>query len=299
VGSEHDALRRRLGRLGAWTFAFDAMPASRVRVDARRLETLGYDALWVPEGSASRDVFAHLSLLLSATDRITVASGIANITARQPEVMAQGARTLADGWGERVVIGIGVGHGYSTEARGIAWARPLARMRGYLDEMDAAPWGWEPHVEPRRLLAALGDGMLGLAAERALGAHTYFVPVAHTVHAREVLGPEPILAVELTAVAETDPGSARRQAREWAKHYLELPNYAANLARMGLDGDLAAGGSDRLIDATIAWGDARDVATRVREHLDAGADHVCVQFVGDDAGVDIPAYRALASAMTT
>ena len=300
MGSEHESLRRRLGRIGAWTFAFDEMPASRVRVDARRLETLGFDALWVPEGSSSRDIFAHLALLLSATDRIAVASGIANITARQPEVMAQGARTLVDGWGERVVIGIGVGHAYSTEARGIAWSRPLARMRVYLDRMDAAPWGWEPHVEPPRLLAALGDGMLGLAAERALGAHTYFTPVAHTAHARTVLGSEPVLAVELTAVAETDPDRARGQARAWAKHYLELPNYAANLVRMGASPeDLAAGGSDRLIDATIAWGQADDVAARVREHLEAGADHVCVQFVGDDVGAGIPAYRALAASMAS
>ncbi len=300
MGNEHEALRRRLGRLGAWTFAFDEMPASRVRVDARRLETLGFGALWVPEGSSSRDIFAHLALLLSATDRIAVASGIANITARQPEVMAQGARTLVDGWGERMVIGVGVGHGYSTEARGIAWSQPLERMRAYLDKMDAAPWGWEPHVEPRRLLAALGDGMLGLAAERALGAHTYFAPVAHTAHAREVLGPAPVLAVELTAVAETDAERARGRARSWAKHYLELPNYAANLMRMGSSvNDLAGGGSDRLIDATIAWGGPDDVAARVREHLDAGADHVCVQFVGDDEGVGIPAYRTLAASMAS
>jgi probable F420-dependent oxidoreductase len=291
VTGDHDALRRSLGRLGAWTFAFDGIPASRVRTEAAQLETLGYSALWVPEGSSSRDVFAHLALLLAATDRMTVASGIANITARQPEVMARGARTVVDGWGNRAVVGIGVGHEYSTKERGIAWAQPLSRMRTYLDRMDAAPWGWEPHVDPPRLIAALGNGMLRLAAERALGAHTYFVPVSHTAHAREVMGPEPVLAVEITAVAEKDPSRARRQARGWAAHY------PRNLVRMGFaEEELAGGGSDRLIDATVAWGDAADVAERVRAHLLAGADHVCVQFVGDELGVDIPAYEALADA---
>jgi probable F420-dependent oxidoreductase len=297
--SEHGALRDRLDRLGAWTFGFDSSPAEQVRSDVRELEDLGYSAIWVPEGSSSRDVFAHLSLLLSATRRITVASGIANITARQPEVMAQGARTLADAYPGRAVVGIGVGHEYSTEARGIAWDRPLARMRTYLDRMDATPWGWVPETPVARLLAALGDGMLRLAAERALGAHSYFVPVSHTARAREVLGPGPVLAVELTAVLETDPTRARDAARGWAVHYLELPNYARNLGRLGFDdADLAGRGSDRLIDGTIAWGDVGTIAGRVREHLDAGADHVCVQFVSaDDGDVGMPAYRELAASV--
>jgi len=295
---EHDALRERLGMVGAWTFAFDARPADRVRTDVRELEEIGYTAIWVPEGSSSRDVFSHLSLLLSATSRITVASGIANITARQPEVMAQGARTLADAYPGRAVMGIGVGHEYSTESRGIAWDRPLERMRVYLDRMDAAPWGWSSETPAPRLLAALGDGMLRLSVERALGAHSYFVPVAHTAHARAVLGPEPVLAVELTAVLDVDPDHARGVARGWAMHYLELPNYVKNLRRHGFDEhDVAGHGSDRLIDATIAWGEVQAIAGRVREHLDAGADHVCVQFVShDDADVCLPAYRELAAA---
>jgi len=295
---EHYALRERLGAIGVWTFAFDARPAERVRSDVGELEGLGYSAVWVPEGSSSRDVFSHLSLLLSATSHITVASGIANITARQPEVMSQGARTLVDAYPGRAVMGIGVGHEYSTESRGIAWDRPLERMRAYLDRMDAAPWGWSPETPVPRLLAALGDGMLRLSAERALGAHSYFVPVVHTAHARALLGPEPVLAVELTAVLDAEPERAREVARGWATHYLELPNYARNLRRHGFDAhDVAGRGSDRLIDATIAWGDVEAIASRVREHLDAGADHVCVQFVsGDDADVCIPAYRELAAA---
>jgi probable F420-dependent oxidoreductase len=294
-------VRTSIGRVGAWTFAFDARPVEQVRADARAFETLGYRALWVPEGSSSRDIFAHLMVLARATSSITVCSGIANITARAPEVMAAGARTLADAYAERVVLGVGVGHEYSTEARGLSWRGPLTRMRGYLDRMDQAPWSAPPsEVGVRRLLAALGDGMLRLSADRALGAHTYFVPVTHTAHARDVLGPEPVLAVELTAVLETDPARARSIARGWTAGYLELPNYARNLERMGFErAELIDGGTDRLVDATVAWGDADAIAGRVREHLDAGADHVCVQFVnGDDADVCMPAYRALAPLVT-
>lgn len=301
MSGEHDAVRAALGAIGAWTFAFDSRSVTQIGVDVRALGSLGYRAVWVPEGSSSRDIFAHLSLLGAVTERITVCSGIANITARAPEVMAAGARTLADAFGERVVLGIGVGHEYSTEARGYAWERPLARMRAYLDRMDEAPW-YAPgsEVGVRRLLAALGDGMLRLSAERALGAHTYFVPVAHTARAREVLGAEPVLAVELTAVLETDPQRARAVARDWTSGYLELTNYARNLERMGFEqAELADGGSDRLVDATVAWGDERAIAARVREHREAGADHVCVQFVnGDDADVCMPAYRALAPLVT-
>ena len=198
-----------------------------------RLEALGYAALWVPEGSSSRDVFAHLSLLLSATEQIAVASGIANITARQPEVMAQGGRTLADAYGERVVIGIGVGHEYSTEARGIAWDA-AARTDARLPRPDGCgDVGMDPPVDPRPPPRRARRRDAAAVGERALGAHTYFVPVAHTAHARAVLGPEPVLAVELTAVPDTDPDRARGQARAWAMHYLELPNYAKNLVRMG------------------------------------------------------------------
>jgi probable F420-dependent oxidoreductase len=196
------------------------------------------------------------------------------------------------------VLGIGVGHEYSTEARGVAWERPLARMRAYLDRMDAAPWGWSPQTPVARLLAALGDGMLRLSAERALGAHTYFVPVAHTARAREVLGPEPVLAVEQGVVLTEDASSARAAAREWAVHYLELPNYANNWRRLGFDdADVADHGSERLLDAAFAWGpDA--IVERVRAHRTAGADHVCIQVIGSaDAAEDVATLRLLAPAL--
>ena len=294
------ALRSRLGRVGAWTFAFDARSAADVRAGAREIESLGYPALWVPEGLSSRDIFAHMSLLLAATDRIAVCSGIANITARAPEVMANGIHTIADAYGDRPVFGIGVGHQYTTASRGLEWDHPVERMRSYLDRMDATRANSpEPLVPAPRLLAALRPRMLALSAERALGAHTYFVPTEHTARARDALGPEPVLAVELTAVVGGERDAMRRTARGFATHYLELPNYANSLRWLGFgDDDVAGGGSDRMIDAVFALGNAEAVAARVLEHLDAGADHVCIQVIsGDDADVCLPQLRELAPAV--
>jgi probable F420-dependent oxidoreductase len=177
-----------------------------------------------------------------------------------------------------------VSHAPSVQARGHDYRHPLEEMRRYLDAMDAARYDAPGERRPPRVLAALGDGMLRLAAERADGAHSYFVPVEHTAHARAVLGPEPLLAVEQTAVLETDPSAARAVGRAFAVHYLELPNYANNLRRLGFgEDDVAGEGSDRVIDAVIAWGDEDAIAARVREHLDAGADHVCLQVRGADS----------------
>jgi probable F420-dependent oxidoreductase len=295
MGADHEAVRARLGRVGVWTFAFDALPAGDVRDAAAAIETLGYPALWVPEGGSSREIFAHLSLLLASTARITVCSGIANVTARHHEAMAGGARTLADAYGERVVLGIGIGHQSTAGRRRQEWDDPVRRMSAYVDGMERVRAGPDPEVPVRRLIAALGPRMLGVAATRALGAHTYFVPVEHTARAREVLGPEPVLAVEQTAVVSSDPPVARGIARPWAADYLELPNYANNWRRLGYGDDLGDGGSDRLIDAAFAWGDASSIATRVREHLDAGADHVCIQVIsGRDDDACLPALRELA-----
>ena len=299
MSEAHDRLRERLGRVGVWTFAFDARPWSQVEVDVRAIESLGFPALWVPEGGGSRDVTSHLALLLGATERLTVCSGIANITAREPDVLQAAVVTLADAFGDRVVVGIGVGHEYTTQRRGVEWKGPLGRMRAYVDRMDASGHLPAPAEPPRRMLAALGDGMLRLAAERALGAHTYFVPVEHTAHAREVVGPEPVLAVEQTVVHSTDGALARRLGRAWASDYLELPNYANNWRRLGYgEDDVTGGASERLVDAAVAWGDVDAVARRVRDHLDAGADHVCVQLIfGDEAEVGVPQLRELAPAL--
>jgi len=286
-----------LGRVGVWTFAFDQQPPDAIRAAAREIESLGFGALWVPEGMGSREVFTHLSLLLAATERIHCCSGILNVGAREPDAAALGARTLEEAYPGRVAIGMGVGHSYQAEIRGVTYSKPVARMRAYLDAM-AGPEVGEGVMAPL-LLAALGDRMLELAAERTLGAHSYFVPVSHTERARSVLGPEPVLAVEQTAVLSTDRTRAMRIARRFTEDYLSLPNYANNLRRLGSsEDDVAGAGSDALVDATIATGDVEAITARVREHLDAGADHVCVQLLGEEeSDVCLPALRELAPAL--
>ena len=295
MSGEHDALRGALGRVGAWTFTFDGRAPDRIATDVARIERMGYRALWLPEGGGSNEIIANLGWSLASSSRLTVASGIANMSAREPEVLARGAAFLDAAYGHRLVLGIGVGHQYSTLRRGVAWDRPLARMRTYLDVMDA-----EGLARPApRMLAALGDGMLRLAATRALGAHSYFVPVSHTARAREVLGPEPVLAVELGVMPGADDETARVWGRTWAAEYLELPNYANNWRRLGFDDEEVAGsGSDRLLDEAFAWGSIETIAARVRAHLDEGADHVCVQVIGeDDAETDLRRLEELAPAL--
>ena len=297
---ERERVRHALGRVGVWTFALDGSTAGTEREAVAEIEAMGFPALWVPEGLGSKEVLSHLALLLGASERLTVCSGIANIWARDSVAAANGARTLAGAYPGRLVLGLGVGHEYSTRVRGHEYRRVRKRMREYLEMMDEARFnGTEPEEPAPRMLAALGDRMLELAAERTAGAHSYFVSIGHTERARRVLGRDPVLAVEQTAVLETDPERARRIARSFTVHYLALPNYANNLRRLGFsEGDVAGEGSDRLIDATIAWGDAGAIVGRVKAHLEAGADHVCVQIVSeDDADVCLPQLRELAPAL--
>jgi probable F420-dependent oxidoreductase len=295
--SNPEAVREVLGRVGAWTFTFDDRPADLIAADVSAIEAMGYRALWVPEGGGSNDILTNLGWLLGASERLTVASGIANISAREPDVLARGAAFLAEAYPGRLVLGIGVGHSYSTVRRGIDWDRPLARMRAYLEVMDAD----DSRPSAPRMLAALGDGMLRLAATRALGAHSYFVPVTHTAHARSVLGPDPVLAVELGVMPGVDEATARAWGHAWAAGYLELPNYANNWRRLGFgEDDVTGAGSDRLLEAAFAWGSPEAIAARVREHLDAGADHVCVQVIGahdGDADTDLRRLAEIAPAL--
>jgi probable F420-dependent oxidoreductase len=296
---ERDALREALGRVGVWSFALGALPASEEAEAAAEIESLGYGALWFGEGVDAREAFSHAGWLLSMTRRVTVATGIANIWARDATAMANGWRMLTDAYPGRFLLGVGVSHEATVSRRGGRYERPLAAMREYLDAMDhaesSAP---EPEGYPRMVLAALGPRMLGLAAERALGAHPYFVPVEHTAFARRRLGASPVLAVEQTVVLDSAPSGARRLARRFAARYLQTPNYARNLKRMGwTDADLAGQGSDAVIDAVVAWGDVDRIAVRVRQHLDAGADHVCVQVVAEDEGPGLEQLRALAPAL--
>lgn len=290
----------RLGRVGAWSFDAERLSADDVRAYARELEALGIAALWIPESLGSKEVFAHSGIILGATQRLLIATGIANIWARDPVAMANGQRALSDAFPARFLLGIGVSHAPTIPLRGggMRYEKPVARMREYLDAMDKAPYTGKP-VETGRVLAALGPKMLQLAAERAVGAHPYFVPVEHTSEARKELGAGPLLAVEQAAVLATDPATARAAARRHMKRYLELPNYANNLRRLGWgDADIGNGGSDALVDAVVAWGDAQTIRARVDDHLARGADHVCVQVIRTD--LTAPAaleWRTLAPAL--
>jgi probable F420-dependent oxidoreductase len=273
---------KRLGTVGVWTFDAERMPAAGERDYARAIESLGFAALWIPESLGSKEAFAHASLLLAATKTLVIATGIANIWARDAVAMANGARALVDAYPDRFLLGLGVSHAPTVKIRGQTYTRPLEHMRGYLDAMDAAPYTG-PKVEMPRVVAALGPQMLRLSADRALGAHPYFVPVEHTDVARKELGPGPLLAVEQAAVLSEDPATARATARRHMKRYLELDNYANNLRRLGwTDRDLAEGGSDKLVDAIVAWGGTGAIKSRIDEHRKRGADHVCLQVLRAD-----------------
>jgi probable F420-dependent oxidoreductase len=294
------ALAERLGRVGVWSFALQRLTAADAGAAMREYERLQFRVVWMPESLGSKDVMAHAAILLGAGTKAIVAPGIASIYARDPMAMANGAKALADAYPGRFVLGIGVSHAPSVQLRGSDYGKPIETMTTYLDAMAAAQYAGPEPAEPVPLvLAALGPKMLELAASRADGAHPYFVPVEHTPIARAALGADPCLAVEQTAVLSTDPGEARRIGRAFARHYLALPNYANNLRRLGWsDEDIANDGSDRLIDAVIAWGDVDAIVARVKAHLDGGADHVCVQLrVDSSADPALAGYAELASAL--
>ncbi|HWP28898.1 MAG TPA: LLM class F420-dependent oxidoreductase [Chloroflexota bacterium] len=289
-----------IGTIGIWTNKLEFLPAAQAQELARELEALGYGALWFPE-TLGREALTQAALLLAATQRMTIATGIANIWARDAVAMANAQRTLTEAYPDRFLLGLGVSHAPTVEqVRGHRYRRPVAYMRAYLEAMDRAPFtAVPPRTAPRRVLAALGPKMLALAAERAWGAHPYFVPVAHTAQARQLLGPAPLLAPEQAIVLETEPSRAREVARQHTARYLRLPNYVNNLRRLGFtEEDLTDGGSDRLVDAIVAWGDLDTVVRRIREHLAAGANHVCIQVLtAEPATIPREQWRELAAAL--
>jgi probable F420-dependent oxidoreductase len=293
------ALTGQLGPVGLWTRQLDVQPTERVREVVSELEDLGWGALWIWE-AFGREALTSAAVLLAATRRMVIATGIANIWARDPVAMAAAQRTLAEAYPGRFVLGIGVSHGPLVEARGHRYRRPLEKMRTYLDSMDGAPFLGPPLPdEPQRVLAALGPRMLGLAASRSAGALLYNGPPEATASARQVLGTGPLLAVEQAVILEDDPTAARRIAREFIGFYMTLPNYVHAWDRMGFGPqDRGDGGSDRMVDAVVAWGGTDAVSQRVKEHLAAGADHVCLQVLAPEPdGLPLDSWRALAPAV--
>jgi len=257
---------------------------------AAELESLGYGTLW-SSGGFEPGLSAHFGRLLGATTSMAVASGIVSIWRAPPAGLGPAARDLDARYPGRFVLGLGASHAPLVET----YARPYAHMVGYLDALDDGDAAVAPD---RRVLAALGPRMLRLARDRAAGAHPYFVPVEHTARARAELGPGPLLAPEVTVVLERDRTTARQVARTFTARYLTLPNYTNNLRTLGFDDDdLTGGGSDRLVDAVVCWGDLEAIVPRVREHFAAGADHVCVQVVSPPSSFPMAQYRRLAPAL--
>lgn len=282
----------RIGTFGIWTFDFEHQPAAQVRESAQELEEQGWQAIWVPE-LLGREALTHAGFLLASTERMTVFTGITTIWSREAQWTHGGALLLADAYPGRHVLGLGVGN----SRPGV---KPLAALEAYLDELD----GFQtpnpaPKTPVRRILAAYGPKMLGLARDRADGAHTYHVNVAHTASAREILGPQPFLGVEQAVLFETEPTKAREIARAHLELYLGSKFNRAKFRRLGYtEDDLDDGGSDRFVDDLVVWGDLDTITAKLRRHVEAGADHVGIQVIGVDPGQSaMPHWRRLGEAL--
>jgi probable F420-dependent oxidoreductase len=271
-----------VGRFGVWHRDVDLSPGL-----ASGLERLGYRTLWVG-GSPGADLGVPEELL-AATRDLVVATGIVNIWTAEAATVAASFHRLESRFPGRFVLGVGAGH----REQGVGYAKPYDALEQYLNELDVA----EVPVD-RRVLAALGPRVLRLAAARSAGAHPYFTTPEHTRRAREILGPERLLAPEQKVVISSDPDQARQLGRPVLQAYLGLANYVNSFRRMGFtDEDLAGGGSDRLLDALIAHGDVTTVADRLTEHLASGADHVAVQLLTPPGADLLDGYRQLAGAL--
>lgn len=287
--------REALGRIGVWT------PPGAIAQDpggfGLRLERLGYGALWVGGGNADAKAFDLLERVLSATERLVVATGITSIWAWEPAALAERAAALEAAHPGRFVLGLGVSHAPLVERLGRRYEHPFQAMVGFLtglDDAEASNAG-DRLPAPPRVLAALGPRMLGLSRDRSEGAHPYLTPPEHTERARDILGAAPLLAPEQALVLEDEPSRARATARAYLERYLDSANYRANFGRLGyLEDDFAGQGSDRLVDALVAHGSPGEVASRVRAHLEAGADHVCVLPLAHGGGIDAGALEVLA-----
>ncbi|HKT72941.1 MAG TPA: TIGR03620 family F420-dependent LLM class oxidoreductase [Steroidobacteraceae bacterium] len=285
----------KLSKLGVWA-AMDFFPAREAAEFARQVEAWGYSALWIPE-AMGREVFSSSAWLLANTTKLIIAPGIANIYARDPLSAASAQKGLNEQSDGRFLLGLGVSHQRIVQdLRHHEYGKPVATMRAYLEAMAAAPYqSFPPSGKPCTVLAALGPKMLELSRDQADGAHPYNVSPEHTREARKILGAGKLLCVEQAAILTQDAGQARAAGRQFLVPYLGLPNYVNNWRRLGLgDADFAGGGSDRLIDSVFAWGDEKAIRGRIEQHWQAGADHVCVQAVGDKGRPDTQLLKLLA-----
>jgi probable F420-dependent oxidoreductase len=273
------------GRFGVFAGPLNDKPASVRRDFARRMEQLGYGTLWVGE-SLALEAFGRSAIMLAATERLVVGTGIANIWARDPTAMANGGRTLAEAFPGRFILGVGVSHAPSVRVRGHEYARPYSAMREYLAGMEAAPWRGPAADMPPVVLAALGPRMTTLAAERTAGAYPYFTTVEHVREVRSILGDEPFLAVDLPVVLAPNLEAARAIGDRHLAYYLNADNYRNNLLRIGwTQADLEPPGSAKLFEAIVAWGDLDRISAGVDARFAAGADQVVFNLLGPDPSV--------------
>ncbi len=285
-----------LGPVGLWAQQFRTAERTAARAQVAPVEKLGYAAIWIPGGGGG-EILDVANEMLEESERIVIASGILNIWMHEPEAVAVQHHQLNVDHGGRFLLGLGVSHASIVEQNTAeAYRRPLEVMTRFLDALDAASI---PVPKEERVLAALGPRMLEMARERTAGAHPYCVTPEHTRLARAALGAGPLLAPELKAVLDTNAAGARSVARAHLDRYLKQPNYANNLLRLGYTREeLSDGGSDRVVDELVAWGSASDVATRVAEHREAGADHVCIQVLtADPVAFPTREWEALAEAL--
>jgi probable F420-dependent oxidoreductase len=281
---------------GVWSSALRNGDAHEIAAAAGELESLGYSAMWIPD--IGGDVFGAVENLLAATTTATIATGILNLWMHTAEETAANHAAMTARHGDRFLVGIGVSHALLIDSKieAGAYRTPLAHTRAFLDALDAAP---VPLAVEDRALAALGPKMLELAATRTAGVHPYLVTPEHTHVARQAVGPDALVATEQGVVLETDPERARSIARTNLVNYFMLSNYTNNWKRLGFtDDEIANGGSDRLIDSLVVWGDETAIAARIKEHRDAGASHVCIQVLTDTPRVlPLEQMRILAPAL--
>ena len=284
----------RLSGTGVWSGQLRYGDPGLIAEAAVELDELGYRAIWIPD--VGGDVLGSIELLLRAVPRAVVATGILNIWMHDPAEVALRRASWSEAWQRRFLLGLGVSHSVLIDHENPGrYAKPYSKMVEYLDGLDAAE---VPFPVDARVLAALRPKMLGLARDRAAGAHPYFVPPEHVARAREILGADATIAVELAVVIDSDPSTARETARRHTSTYVNLPNYTNNLRELGFgDDDFAERGSDRLVDAIVAWGDLGAIAKRVAAMRDAGADHVCIQVIRPDDDVPRADWRELAGAL--
>lgn len=271
-----------LGKLGVWSF-IDNMTSREAVQFAQQLEQWGYSALWIPE-AVGRDPFAIISFMAAHTKKLIFATGIANIWARDPMAMNAIHKTVAELAPGRFIMGLGVSHApLVKDIRGHAYQKPVSTMRNYLESMQNSLYMAPTAESPAPIvLGALRQHMLQLSAEKASGAHPYFVPPEHTAWARNILGPDALLCPEQKLLLESDPDNARRIARSHMGTYTALDNYKNNLRQFGFeDADFENSGSDKLVDAIVAWGDESALQDRIKAHWQAGANHVCIQALQD------------------